>query len=371
MKSLVPSGFERYTEAEVYRALTSNRTLRFRYDRLSKTNGLLGEFPGVMRGSVNHRGLADIKRTGRFTIEHSDEVDWLNDRIRPWVQLQMPDGEWIEWPQGLFLLSSPVKSVDNSGLAVRQIDAYDQTVMLINDKVTDRYHAAAGAVVTTAVRTVLSSARIANISVTPSDKILPAAMEWEPGTRKLTIVNQLLSAINYQSVWFDSSGSAVCQPYIAPSETAPGWDYYDDVRSVIVPGAELHAELFDVPNRWVLYVSNPERDPLRSEYTNISPTSPTSTVSRGFTSVDYRQENNVVDQETLDAKVLRIAEEASQVYEYVTFSSAIMPIHEHMDIINLRYTELDVGDRHQEMEWSFDLEAGSTMKHSVRRLIEV
>ena len=106
-------------------------------------------------------------------------------------------------------------------------------------------------------------------------------MEWEPGTSKLRILNDLLAAINYESASFDERGRLVCQPYLSPSARAASYVYAADEWSPVTGNVDQTLDLFDVPNKWVLVKSEADQAPLTSVYVNDLPSSPTSTVSRG------------------------------------------------------------------------------------------
>jgi hypothetical protein len=209
------------------------------------------------------------------------------------------------------------------------------------------------------------------IDITSSDLVLPASMEWEPGTSKLEIINDLLSAINYTSAVFDENGAFVAKPYVAPSVRGSEFTYATDSSSVITGDVGQTVDTFNVPNKWILVVSEPERPALIGTYVNSDPMSPTSTVSRGRTIVDYRTEQTAADQVTLDAKAARLAFEASQVYEKISFKTGLMPFHSDSDTYNLIIDGLVVDNKYSETAWSMDLEAGSTMSHEVRRITNV
>lgn len=275
---------------------------------------------------------------------------------------------YVEWPLGVFLLTTPSRTLVDGSHVVRNVDAYDQLLVLQDDKVTDRYTVAAGAVYTTAIDTLAGSMLKA---ITASALTVPVAMEWEPGTSKLRIINDLLGAINYKSAFFDENGRLVCQPYISPAGAASQWNYTTDSSSVISGDIEQTIDLFDIPNSWVLVVSEPDRPAIVGSYTNSSPSSLTSTVSRGRTVVDFRTEQDAADQVTLDAKAARLAYESSQVYEIITFNTALMPIHGDADVFNLTVDGLVLADKYSEHEWSLVLAAGSTMSHKVRRIVNL
>ncbi|MFO7172062.1 MAG: hypothetical protein DIU70_003705 [Bacillota bacterium] len=368
MKALARNGFSAAQVKAALHGRHGTRRVRFRYELLDKYNQPRGWLTTVQEASVTHDAEAEIKRTARFTIRDDGTINWLSDRIRPWMGVWVPGnpGGWVDWPLGVFLLSSPRRK------RYREVEAYDQCQVLLDDVVTSRYLIPAGTRFDTAIRTVLESAGIVNINMTPTDKVLPVDREWEPGTPRLTIVNDLLRAINYQDLWFDSEGAATAAPYVTPDQAPAEYTYADDDESVVTldDPVEEEMDLFNVPNKWVLVVSDPQRPPLRAEYTNTSGNSPTSTVNRGRVIVDYR-EVDAADQETLDALARRLAVEASQVYQTIRWTSWLMPHHEHLDVYTLTFSQLGISARYQEVRWSMDLRPGGNMVHECRRVVTV
>lgn len=371
MQPFDPAGI--YSDDAVIAALrgtTGARVLDFRYDRLGADFSYRGPVTTMTGGSVAYDSLADIKRTAKFALVDDGTIDFLADRIKPWVRLRMPDGGWVEWPQGVFLLSTPVRKLATSGVVSRDVDAYDQAVILNGDLVADRYTVAAGTAYTTAITALTSDLPLR--SITTSSLTLPAAMDWDPGTSRLTILNALLSAINYRSAWFDENGTLICEPYVAPDTVTPVYTYATDSASVITGEIDDTLDLYSVPNRWVLVVSNPEGASIVSRYTNTASTSPTSTVSRGRTITDFRTGEDAADQATLDAKVARLAFEASQVFQSVDFSTAIMPMHSNADVLGVVVNGLGLTSaKFSEQSWEFELKVGATMSHKIRRTVSI
>ena len=210
-----------------------------------------------------------------------------------------------------------------------------------------------------------------NKNITDSPKTLPTAMEWEPGTSKLSIINDLLGAVNYTSATYNEDGIFVARPYVSPADRTPEFTYATDASSVIVGDVSQTVDLFAVPNKWVVVVSDPDRPALIGSYTNSSPNSPTSTVSRGRTIVDYRTEQSAPDQLTLDAQASRLAFEASQIYEAVEFETALMPIHETADVYYVDIEGLVIDNKYSEQSWSMELKSGATMSHKIRRIVAI
>ena len=367
MQALDPTG--KYSPAAVLDALTGrrgSRTLTYRYDRLDELNKYVEPIDYLIEGTISNNALADIKRTAKFTLLDRGGINYLKDRIRPWVRLAMPDGGYVEWPQGVFLLATPSRTLGANGIVMRDVEAYDQLLVLQDDKVADRYSVAVGAKYTDAVNTlVFGFAR----SVTPSALTLPGGMEWEPGTTKLRILNDLLGAINYESAWFDERGTLICRPYQAPSTVTPGYVYGADAASVITGDVGQTIDLFDVANKWVLVKSEADQAPLTGTYVNDAPSSPTSTVSRGRVIVDFRTEEDAADQATLTAKAQRLGFNASQVFENIELETAAMPIHSNADVLRLSVPGLAVEGIYSEHTWELRLRAGAPMSHTVRRVV--
>lgn len=368
MQALDPAG--NYGDAEVVDVLAFRhgaRTISYRYDRLDELNTFVESLDAVLDGSVSNNALADIKRTAKFTLLDDGGINYLRDRIQPWARLGMPDGGYVEWPLGVFLLATPERVLSPEGVVTREVEAYDQLLILEQDRLADRYSIAAGTVYTAAIATFVFGIPAA---IVPSTLTLPAAMEWEPGTTRLRVLNDLLSAINYDSAWFNERGVLVCQPYQSPAVRSPEYEYATDEASVIRGDVTQTLDLFDVPNRFVLVKSEADQAPLTSIYTNTSDSSPTSTVSRGRTITDFRTDD-AANQATLDAKAARLAFEASQIFENVKVTTAAMPMHSNADVLTLNIPELAVGAKFSEHSWDLPLRVGASMTHTMRRVVTV
>lgn len=382
MMPLVPTLAARnpngHAPEEVLAALqgrSGSRRFSFRYQLLDSANRYVQDLGGVLSGTVSQNWLADIKRTATITLREQGGVDYLSDRIQPFVRLHLPPygtDDWVEWPQGVFLLTSPVRKVSAQGVVTREIQGYDQLQVYVEDVVGTRYSLAAGTVVTTAVQTLLASTLDPPaIRLTPHAGTLVAAKEWEGGTSKLKILNELLGMINYDSLSFDEEGAAVVSPYRSPQERAEEYTYADDDRGLVFPELEQGLDLWGVKNKWVLVVSEPDQPAITASYTNANPASPTSTVRRRRTITDYRTEMEAVTQAVLTEKAKRLAFEASQVFETVPFRTGLMPTHSGNDVYRVRLERLAINAKYAETSWKMTLKAGAPMEHSARRVVTV
>ena len=396
MIDLARNGF---THEQIKAALhSSNRQIDFRYELLDSQNHYLQTLTNITGASVSEYMLSQIKRTAKFNlIEDGTEIDFLNNRIKPVMRLFIPEGRilardyaffshiqsaelrkvegslntgWVEFPLGVFLLSSPTR---NDGIAsvYREIEAYDLTLILRDDKFLDRYTIMQGEKFYDALVGILASAGITQYNVEQTDKVLPRTIEFEPGTAKLEAINDLLTMLNYTPIYVDEVGYFTSRLYVSPTDRSADYVYFDDNESVIHMGVVEELDTFNVPNVFFAVRTNEEEEPLMSTHINDNPDSPTSTVNRSRQIVDHREIDDIADQEALDAYVKRVAFDASQVYGRIQFNTALMPFHGYADVLQLRYEGLDINDKYLELNWEMELQVGGRMKHELRQVVIV
>lgn len=358
-----------YSREEIIKRLHSNRVVKFKYNLLNRNDIKIGELTVLPGGTVALNSLAEIKRTASFTIKETHDIDWLNDRIQPVFSLKM-DNDWAEWPLGVFLMSSPSMRIENRA-RYRDVEAYDPSLILVEDKFDNRYIIPAGTSYTKAIEQILNGAGIWRINITPHLGTISTDKEFEIGSTKLSAINTLLSEINYTSLWVDENGYFTAKPYVISSNREAKYIYKNDDLSIIFPGAVEEEDLFSVPNKWILTASNPEKESLRSVYINDLPTSRTSTISRGRTIVDFRIIDDVYDQETLDDKTRRFAYETSQIYGNFRFETALMPHHSFLDILFINHSDYGISAKYTETSWAMTLSHSGRMSHNTRRVIRI
>ncbi|MGD6832586.1 hypothetical protein ACQCT5_10505 [Sutcliffiella halmapala] len=348
-----------------------SRHIRFRYDLLDGNNRKIGELDRVLSGKVSMNALSTIKRTATFTLQDRGDINWLTDRIQPILLLKMPKtSDWIEFPLGVFLLVSPTRS-DHNRNVYRDVGAFDGLLILKDDKFQSRYIVKKGVNYRAAILDILKSAGITQYNIEEVEKTIPNDIEYPPGTEKIKAINELLGAINFTPLHVDVFGYFTSRPYVSPVDRIVEFTYKDDDLSIVSAGMEEDLDLYSIPNRWVAVLSDPERDPLVSTYTNNSALSPTSTVNRSRIIVDYREVDEIADQESLDAYVQRIAFESSQIFGKLSFRTAINPLHDYFDVLRVEYSPLGINHTYSETGWEMPLEAGGLMKHNVRRIVSV
>lgn len=368
MQSLNRNGYSRQQVLDALQA--PSRTWDFGYELLDRRNAHKAWLEEVTEGAVKHSVIEEVRRSASFRMRDTDKIDWSSDRIRPWVKLKMPDGGVVQWPQGVFLISAPSKSVGASGVAFRDVEGLDQTVVLRDNALANRYAVLAGTNYATAIREALVSSGIPRINVEPTDLELATSRDWDPGTSRLEIVNDLLAAVNYEPLAFNSEGVAICRAYRLPDQRPSEYVYADDQHSVTLVGMNQGFDFDQVPNQWTLAVSDPARV-LVSQWTNDNPNSPTSVTSRGRVVSVFDDSVDAPDQATLDALVQRRAYEDSQASLEVDFSTGLMPFHDNEDVLGLNLSALGAPGKYREVMWDLQLVAGQPMTHRAERIISL
>lgn len=362
---------ETYTNDQVRAALrgaTGTRSWSFRYELLNPGNDPLRDLDGVLSGSVSYNALADIPRSASFTLDDAEVIDYLDHRIRPWARLRMPDGGHVEWPQGVFLLTTPTRTL-KAGTVTREVEGYDQNQVLADDKLVQRLTVLQGELYTNVIEGLVS--HIPRVYVAPSTKLVPNDREWEPGTSLLSIINDLLASINYVPAHFNGMGDFIGKPYETAAARPAEYTFATDQHSLILDGVDQTIDIFSVPNRWVLCKSDPDGPEMIGFYENQDPDNLTSIPSRGRVITDFRQETEAADQATITALAERLGYEASQVFEVVELSTALFPLAGHADVYRFELDDLAVSDKYTAHTWEMDLAAGASMSHSVRRVVSL
>lgn len=287
---------------------------------------------------------------------------------------QVDPGCYAQFPLGVFLLSSPTRNVDAAGVVTRQIQGYDLLQVLVSNYCTSRYTVSAGTNYITAVRDALQAAGITTaLNLTPTSETLPATRDWALGTAYLTIINDLLSAINYNSLWFDADGVCVAEPYVTPDQRASTYTFAADSASILSPVVQETLDLFSVPNTWVATVSEPDQQVLTATYVNSNAQSPTSTVNRGFTIVQVDQNSTAPNQTQLNQYVANLAYQSSQIYDQVVLSTALAPFGEDRDVYTVQYQSgpMSLRGKFEEIRWTLPLTSGGLHQHTVQQSISV
>lgn len=143
-----------YSHDYIDSLLRQNREIGYEYDLLDKNNIPQGKI--TASGNIDFDSKAKIKRAASLEIREIKDVDFVSDRVRPYMWLKVGDTK-LRFPLGIFLMSSPSRTSEG-GLIRRSVECYDLTQILADDKFDTRYRVTAGTNYISAVSNILQSA---------------------------------------------------------------------------------------------------------------------------------------------------------------------------------------------------------------------
>ena len=277
--------------------LYGDRVTSYRWEILQNTNGndvLVGVLDGVSSGSLSWVQNAAVKGSGRISVVDLDEASSgmlkISDlslesvRIRPVCVIEgLPEN-----PLGVFLISSATEEWEDTG-RVWSISMLDKCTVPSQDVVEETYAVASGANVLQAVRDLLATTGesiTVNLSNSPTTS---RGMVWDPGTSKLTIINDLLSVAGYSSLWIDGIGNFKATPRVLPADRPINYEVLGFPRellygenSIYEPSWSLDRDSFKVPNKVIaIQSSTGSAAALTGTWTNTDASSPYSYAARG------------------------------------------------------------------------------------------
>lgn len=356
-----------YSEAELLTALeSSNREVYYEF-LVAYTNGNLAGNISIEDARISYDSTNEVMRTFSGSARASDlmNLDCTDYYIIPWMCLVYKN-DILKWPLGRFLVNPSEEYKGHTKYV--DIVGYDLGKIALDDKSSSRTYAPSGSIYTSIASQILGS-MYTNINVETSEKTSSAPLEWEIGTEKLTIVNDLMKSISYNPLYFDEYGTGQLVPYVAPEDRQIERIYEDGPMSIIVDGLNVESNKFEVPNKFIRYVENPDAAYLISTYTNTDPDSPYSTVSRGRTIVDADSVDDIASQSDLDAYVRKVAIEKMQAVETIQFSTLNMPGHGYQNCLLLKVDYYDIDSKYIEVGWEMDLSTGGLMTHRCEKAV--
>lgn len=309
---------------------------------------------------------AAIKMGLSGTFYFNPLADYLNDELRP---IQIIDG--VEYPAGVFHISRMQDSYDQFGRTTR-IEAYDKGFLLKSTTTESILYLAAGTPYLTAIEQLMTGAGIALVRAEKSSAVLATDREdWPIGTDYLTIVNTLLSEINYCEIWFDANGYAVLQSEVSASAGNIQHNYNGlDVKSVLSPDCTATTDIWDKPNVFIAICQNPDlNEPLIATAENDSPSSSISINKRGRRISKTYKVDNIADAEALQKYANNLRNESMLASEELTIYTANMPGHGIGDTVAVQHPK--ISGIYKETGWNLTLAPGQLMQHDVQRKVGI
>lgn len=272
-------------------------------------------------------------------VTHEQIADWLNVRIRPMIRIARlgggddPAGRLV--PAGVFLCAAPVEEWTATGLK-RLVELTDKLSILDQDIASGdpagltAYTALAGANIIDLVTDLIGETGERYPAIQPDIKVLTSPLVWDIGTTRLKVINDLLDAAGYFSLWCDGYGQYQATVYQTPAARTPVYEsiapFSDGPGSLMAPEWTRDRDIYSVPNR-VLVVSQGDGTTaaLTSIATNMDALSPYSFPSRGRWITDVEIGVEAITQSALDTIAAARLSAATSVTNQITLKHILLP----------------------------------------------
>lgn len=349
--------------------LTINRTSRVRVELLTAAEAPAGLLRGMRSGSVVYTAAKSVHGSASLTVADAGQaVDWLTARIKPILTIV----GYGDVALGVFLAAEAPEDWSAIG-RVWTIKFLDKCTILDQDKITATYALDAGTVVTTAVIALITSTGETNYAITPSTATLANPLVWWPGTSKLQIANDLLSTINYFSLFVNGEGQYRAEPYAKPAARPLMWEFLDGDNCIYRPTFTKDVDLFAIPNTFIASTQGDGDTPaLTSSAINDSPDSRYSTVSRGRTiAADPETGVEAVNQATLDAYAQRRLIELTTPTASIDIEHAFVPSLMFNHAVRFRRQVAGIDARHVVSKTEVSLDPKALTRSTLTEVVDI
>lgn len=208
-------------------------------------------------GDVSRNNFAAIH--GICRVQLRERLNWNErPRVRLHQSLSVDGVTWTRFNLGIFVLTTPTDKAGEDP-PTYDVDGYDK-LYLLGHEVGDTYVVDAGTGYLAAARQAITDAGVAGLDplfdTTAETKVLAQPFVWilDPGApiTWLQVVNDLLTAVGYQSLWVDGNGRYRSGPYQDPTARPPEWvfDVTDSTANVVLNGRVLETDGWTAVNWW-------------------------------------------------------------------------------------------------------------------------
>jgi hypothetical protein len=326
-------------------------------------------------GSVTYDATRSVGRTLRLRVDR--ELSWGAVRLRPVMTLS--DGTTsAKFDLGVFLPDTPTSVYTGEVGDVRTFDVecYDLLSGLLSP-VARTYVVAASTNVATAVAQAVSDSGFSipvSIAAAGDIGVLAESMTWSArdDVSWLDVINDLLNSAGWRTVWVGPTGTLRSEPFQAAVDKGTEWEYVSTAAKTIVGlGAQVTADLWQAPNKWVFFVD----DPLQGEPSEGSTQYTVLNQSVGVTSIDQRGRTITAKRPVEAGSYGALVAEGDRQVEndrVVETTASVMvgpnPLHDHLDVVEFTYADAGMSGRWEVVGWVLPLD-GSDMSLSLRKLV--
>jgi len=320
---------------------------------------------------VDFNASGEIKSSFVGRVKDITDLIIGSDELQPMIKRGSSDWESL----GVFRITG-LKERGTEFSKDYQLEGYDRCWVLKQRKTTSVLHYPSGTGYFNVITGLIQACGFALIvQEAPINADIPAAAafaderEWDLVTDYLTIINELLTELGYNELWFDSIGAAHLEPYKPPLPESIQHRYSESNSEYAAVGTDYSSEedFFDAPNVFVVCSNNPESGILYGRAVNDNLFSKKSTINRGVQITEVitiSEAYNNASCEELAKKYRDASMMAQQDIEFYSYNEAGHGLN---DIIALDYSPI-IG-LYIETGWTVRMSPGALMRHKARRTI--
>jgi hypothetical protein len=346
-----------------------NRNQWFTYDLLDNGEAPKGSLPGVTGGTLEWHANAAVKGGGKIKVisQTREDIPWLRRRVKITMHIEGKGS----YPLGIFIPSAPVEQWSDTELTL-EVELLDKCSILDNDYFQNAYSLDAGTNVTAAVRELIEDAGEKAGSITDGDDTLSKAMNWESGTSRLQIINDLLEAANYFSLRVDGDGRFRVEKYRLPRNRPIVHEFIDNYKSIYASEFTYEKDIYSIPNRVVLIAQGDgAQEGMKAVAENTNPDSPYSYPSRGRWIVDVVKGVEATDQQALDERAQKRLVELTSPTGTVSINHAPLPWLGTSEAVRFKRDEADIDIRAVVASTQIDLDPMALQRTALQEVAEL
>lgn len=311
-------------------------------------------------GKISYNSLSDLKANCTIPITlRNDEVLEL-DAVRIYNILN--DNEIC---LGTFFISMPSSSFDESMQSIK-CTGYSTLWRIYKNTPDGKYYVAQGTNCIAEIKRILTMLGCV-FSIPDGIGTTSVDTEWGVGSSYLRIINDLLDVVNYTSLHVDVLGKYIATPYILPHDKNIDITLdQDDVNNLIEPPQVNELDLFNVPNKFIRYVSN---NPVLNLYAVYEKKEGATGTNNTWVNTDAKEVNDVADYDTLYEICKRDCAEATSIYNKAQIKTAIIEIPTYLATIQLNHYKAT--GKWQCSSYDIYLETGGGIDMNLRKVVTV
>lgn len=345
----------------------SGRKNTYRFTLLDKEDRVkFSHVDNIKSFTLTYSSLSTLKATLTVEMHDDKQYNFVSDRLQITMLIDVR-GYHFEFPLGVYLMKSPEVEADGNTTSLlgdnRSVTMYSKLLIYDEDMITSDMTIPAGTHVINKVRELLNTDKVklaAHSKVTAHHKI------YKIGTSKLTIINDLLESIGFNSLSVDGEGYFYSQEYILPDNRSIEFEYTDEKNQQVSP---IYRESLDLPSCYNVFTGSCviNNQCINYTYVNSSSYSPISTVNRGRSvCADPQEFQDCVSREDLMNKVMAWAADNSYKYHKCSFTTFINPLHGYLNCIHFKNSKVNM--KGIETQWVIDSSSDS-MEHTIREAV--